>query len=108
MSDICTSGAQPFWISEGRADRAAADICRRPIASTGARRARRCACAKPLPAERRGAVVAMMEVLRSGVNTWECDQMGHMNVRHYFARANQGISVLGLALGLGPSALRER
>jgi acyl-CoA thioester hydrolase len=50
----------------------------------------------------------MLEALRSAVNTWECDQMGHLNVRHYFARATQGWAVLGHALGLGPSALRER
>lgn len=50
----------------------------------------------------------MIEVLRSGVNTWECDQMGHMNVRHYFARANQGLALLALELGLPPSLLRSR
>lgn len=48
----------------------------------------------------------MIEVLRSGVNTWECDQMGHLNVRHYFARANHGLVTLGLHLGLSPSQLR--
>jgi acyl-CoA thioester hydrolase len=51
--------------------------------------------------------MAMIEVLRSGVNTWECDQMGHMNVRHYFARANQGLVTLALRLGLTPSLLRQ-
>jgi acyl-CoA thioester hydrolase len=48
----------------------------------------------------------MIEVLRSGVNTWECDQMGHMNVRHYFACANRGLALLALELGLSPSSLR--
>jgi len=48
----------------------------------------------------------MIEVLRSGVNTWECDQMGHLNVRHYFGRANQGLVTLALHLGLLPSQLR--
>jgi acyl-CoA thioester hydrolase len=48
----------------------------------------------------------MIEVLRSGVNTWECDQMGHLNVRHYFGRANQGLVTLALHLGLSPSQLR--
>ncbi|HEX6245187.1 MAG TPA: thioesterase family protein, partial [Polyangiales bacterium] len=52
--------------------------------------------------------MAMIEVLRSGVNTWECDQMGHMNVRHYFARANQGLVTLALELGLPPSLLRRQ
>lgn len=34
--------------------------------------------------------------------------MGHMNVRHYFGRANEGLSVLSLQLGLGPRELQER
>jgi acyl-CoA thioester hydrolase len=49
----------------------------------------------------------MIEVLRSAVNTWECDQMGHMNVRHYFGRANQGLAMLLLELGLPPTRLRS-
>ena len=48
----------------------------------------------------------MIEVVRSGVNTWDCDQMGHMNVRHYFACANRGHALLALELGLPPSLLR--
>jgi len=48
----------------------------------------------------------MIEVLRSGVNTWECDQMGHLNVRHYLGRANQGLVTLALELGLLPSQMR--
>jgi acyl-CoA thioester hydrolase len=31
-----------------------------------------------------------------------------MNVRHYFGRANEGLSVLSLQLGLGPRELQER
>lgn len=53
------------------------------------------------------ACMTMIDVLRSGVNTWECDQMGHMNVRHYFARANQGLAMLALELGLPPSFLQR-
>lgn len=34
--------------------------------------------------------------------------MGHMNVRHYFGRANDGLSVLWLHLGLSPRALAEQ
>jgi acyl-CoA thioester hydrolase len=34
--------------------------------------------------------------------------MGHMNVRHYFARANHGLAVLALELGLPPSLLRSQ
>jgi len=50
----------------------------------------------------------MLEVIRSRVNNWDCDHMGHYNVRHYFGRANEGLSVLWLALGLSPRELRER
>jgi acyl-CoA thioester hydrolase len=50
----------------------------------------------------------MIEVLRSGVNTWDCDQMGHMNVRHYFGRANHGLQGLALVLGLPPSEMRAQ
>ena len=39
--------------------------------------------------------MAMIEVLRSGVNTWECDQMGHMNVRFYVAKMMEGLAELG-------------
>jgi acyl-CoA thioester hydrolase len=50
----------------------------------------------------------MLDVLRSSVATWDCDHMGHMNVRHYFGRANEGLSVLCLQLGLSPRELQER
>src|SRR5688572_32068165 len=50
----------------------------------------------------------MREVLRSSVNTWDCDQMGHMNVRHYFGRANDGLAVLLLQLGFAPRNWMER
>jgi acyl-CoA thioester hydrolase len=50
----------------------------------------------------------MIEVLRSSVNTWECDRMGHLNVRHYFARAHDGLAVLALHCGLLPSELRAK
>jgi acyl-CoA thioester hydrolase len=50
--------------------------------------------------------MAMLEVLRSGVNLWDCDQMGHMNVRHYFGRVREGLEVLALELGLPPQTLR--
>ncbi|MEO8811662.1 MAG: thioesterase family protein [Caulobacteraceae bacterium] len=46
-----------------------------------------------------------LEVWRGGVNTWECDEMGHMNVRFYVARAMEGL--VGLAAGFGlPGAFR--
>jgi len=50
----------------------------------------------------------MLEVLRSSVNTWDCDHMGHMNVRRYFAHANSGLAVLSLQLGLSPRRMQEQ
>lgn len=49
----------------------------------------------------------MIEVARSSVQTWECDQMGHMNVQFYVEKAGQGLAALGLALGLGPRFARN-
>jgi len=42
-----------------------------------------------------------IEVWRGSVNTWECDAMGHMNVRFYIARAMEGLVGLAGAVGLG-------
>lgn len=41
-----------------------------------------------------------MEIWRGGVNTWECDEMGHMNVRFYVARFMEGLGGIALCLGL--------
>ena len=41
-----------------------------------------------------------VEVWRGGVNTWECDERGHMNVRFYVARAMEGLVGLAAALGM--------
>lgn len=49
----------------------------------------------------------MHELLRSTVNTWECDEMGHLNVRHYPARESEATRVLLGRCGLSPAALRE-
>jgi acyl-CoA thioester hydrolase len=49
----------------------------------------------------------MIDVMRSSVNTWECDLMGHMNVRHYSARAADGLVGLVANLGWGPRKLEE-
>ncbi|MFZ5670294.1 MAG: thioesterase family protein [Pseudomonadota bacterium] len=48
-----------------------------------------------------------LEVWRGGVNTWECDEMGHMNVRFYVTRALEGQVGLAAALGL-PEAFTAR
>jgi acyl-CoA thioester hydrolase len=50
---------------------------------------------------------AGLEVWRGGVNSWECDEMGHLNVRFYVARAMEGLVGLAAALGL-PEAFREK
>jgi acyl-CoA thioester hydrolase len=42
-------------------------------------------------------------VWRGSANTWECDEMGHMNVRFYLAKAGDALSVLAYQLGLGPA-----
>jgi len=41
-----------------------------------------------------------VEIWRGGVNTWECDEMGHMNVRFYVMRFVEGLGGLALRLGL--------
>lgn len=41
-----------------------------------------------------------IEIWRGGVNTWECDEMGHLNVRFYVARAMEGLVGLAAALGM--------
>lgn len=42
---------------------------------------------------------------RGAVNTWECDEMGHMNVKFYLGKAHQGLINAGALIGLGPHAL---
>ena len=49
----------------------------------------------------------MIEVARSSVQTWECDQMGHMNVQFYVSKADEGMAALATALGLGHHVQRE-
>lgn len=41
-----------------------------------------------------------VEIWRGGVNTWECDEMGHMNVRFYVFRAVEGLAALAARLGM--------
>lgn len=46
-----------------------------------------------------------IEVWRGGVNAWDCDGMGHLNVRYYVAFAMEGLAGLAAELGL-PGAFR--
>ncbi|MDB5433267.1 MAG: thioesterase [Caulobacter sp.] len=41
-----------------------------------------------------------VEIWRGGVNTWECDENAHMNVRFFVARAMEGLITLAAELGL--------
>ncbi|HET9159798.1 MAG TPA: thioesterase family protein, partial [Caulobacteraceae bacterium] len=41
-----------------------------------------------------------VEVWRGGVNAWNCDGMGHLNVRYYVAYAMEGLAGLAAELGL--------
>ncbi|MES1991605.1 MAG: thioesterase family protein [Pseudomonadota bacterium] len=44
----------------------------------------------------------MIDVARSSVQTWQTDQMGHMNVQFYLEQATHGLAALAVHLGLGP------
>jgi acyl-CoA thioester hydrolase len=44
----------------------------------------------------------MIELWRGVVNAWECDELGHMNVRFYLAKASEAIANLAEAAGLNP------
>lgn len=43
----------------------------------------------------------MREIWRGGVNAWECDEMGHLNVRFYVQRALEGVMAMAPSLALG-------
>jgi acyl-CoA thioester hydrolase len=43
---------------------------------------------------------AGVEIWRGGVTPWQCDEMGHMNVRFYLAIATEGLAGLAAALGM--------
>jgi acyl-CoA thioester hydrolase len=47
------------------------------------------------------------ESLRGAVNTWECDEIGHMNVQFYIARASDAAFFLRHELGLTPGTIRR-
>tara|TARA_R110000824_G_scaffold118960_16_gene272450 strand:- start:37071 stop:38015 length:945 start_codon:yes stop_codon:yes gene_type:complete len=44
--------------------------------------------------------------IKSSVNTWECDDIGHMNVQFYTARASDAAFFVRHELGLTPSVIR--
>jgi acyl-CoA thioester hydrolase len=46
-----------------------------------------------------------VDIWRGGVQQWECDQMGHMNVAFYLAKAAESLAALASELGL-PGAFR--
>ena len=52
------------------------------------------------------SAAGQVEVWRGEVPTWECDEMGHLNVRHYVARAMEGLVLAASALGM-PEAFAE-
>jgi acyl-CoA thioester hydrolase len=47
------------------------------------------------------------EIWRGGVNPWDCDAMGHLNVRHHVARAGEGLVELAAQMGM-PGAFTAR
>lgn len=49
----------------------------------------------------------MIELARSSVQTWQSDQMGHMNVQFYLEQASQALAALAVHLGLGPRFINE-
>jgi acyl-CoA thioester hydrolase len=42
-----------------------------------------------------------VEVWCGGVNTWECDEMGHLNVRFWVAKAMEGLAGVAGRIGMG-------
>jgi acyl-CoA thioester hydrolase len=48
----------------------------------------------------------LVPLLRTSVQTWECDDMGHMNVQFYVAKAGEGLQVLAHEMGYGPRSSR--
>jgi acyl-CoA thioester hydrolase len=43
----------------------------------------------------------MIEAYRGYVNAWECDEMSHMNIQFYMAKASDAAFNMGVALGVG-------
>lgn len=49
----------------------------------------------------------LAETYRGTVYPWECDMFGHLNVRHYVGKFDEGTWNLFAHLGMPPSYLRE-
>jgi len=49
----------------------------------------------------------LAETYRGTVYPWECDMFGHLNVRHYVAKFDEGTWNLFAHLGMPPSYLRQ-
>ena len=47
----------------------------------------------------------MKTLWRGSCNQWDCDEMGHMNVRVYVEKQLEGLAVFAHALGM-PHAFR--
>ncbi|WP_412545380.1 thioesterase family protein [Maricaulis sp. MIT060901] len=43
----------------------------------------------------------MVELWRGNANAWECDELGHMNVQFYLAKASEAVGNLAAMAGLG-------
>jgi acyl-CoA thioester hydrolase len=43
----------------------------------------------------------MIDLWTGSANTWECDEMGHMNVRHYVEKSFEGLGTLAARCHLG-------
>lgn len=48
-----------------------------------------------------------MEVWSGGVNTWECDEMGHLNVRFWVAKAMEALAGLSRQMGMPDAFARS-
>lgn len=48
-----------------------------------------------------------LDIYRGAAQTWECDQMGHLNVQFYTGKATEGMGHLRAAFGMTPAYIRE-
>ena len=48
-----------------------------------------------------------LDIYRGAAQTWECDQMGHLNVQFYTGKATEGMGHLRAAFGMTPGYTRE-